>query len=31
MRAEIAISAQRYLNALRDIYLCAEMAKCTQG
>jgi len=28
MRAEIAISAQRQLNAHRDSYLWAEIAKC---
>jgi len=30
MHTEIAISAQRYLNARRDSYLCAEIAKCAQ-
>jgi len=30
MPAEIAISAQRQLNARRDSYLCTEIAKCAQ-
>jgi len=30
MCAEIAISAQRWLDARRDSYLYAEIAKCAQ-
>jgi len=30
MRADIAISAQRYLNVLRDSYLCSEISRCAQ-
>jgi len=30
MREEIAIYAQRQLNARRDIYLWAEIAKCVK-
>jgi len=30
MHANLAIYVQRYLNACRDSYLCAEVAKCAQ-